>query len=110
MKSLHLLRFDKDGNAHPDLARNADICARVLAGARRLSEARRFGAPLDQLARRAGDLLDDIDETLVALDPATDGASFAVAAKLHRELEHVQAAIAERRRDADSASTADTKR
>jgi hypothetical protein len=104
MKSAHLLCIHPAGDAHPDLARKTDICGKVLAGARRLSDASRFGAPLVQLASRAGELLDDMDEILVALDPVANGPSFAIAARLHRELEHIQAAIAERRRDADPAS------
>ena len=106
MKSAHFLRFHGAGDARPDWAHNADICGKVLAEARRLSDARRFGAPLVQLASRAGEILDDMDEILVALDPLRNGPSFAIAAKLHRELEYIQAAIAERRRDAGLASNA----
>ena len=103
-KPLHVTRSAAVDDTRPDLTRKADVCARVLAEARRLSRAGWFGPPLDYLATRAWELLEDMDEILVALDPARHGQSFAIAATLHRELEHVQAAIAERQRDAASAS------
>jgi len=93
-----------------DLERQAELCAKVLAEARRLSSERFFGAPLYRVAFRAGELLDDLDEILVDLDPVRDGPSFALAAKLHRELEQVQAAIADHRRNAVSGSKAADRR
>jgi hypothetical protein len=90
------------GAAHFGLAPKADICAEVLAEARRLAQSDQFGALLSQLVARASELLDDMDEILIALDPTRSAPSFAIAAKLHRELEYVLAAIAEQRRNATS--------
>jgi len=101
-KSFRIARSVDGADVHPALARKADICGKVLAETRRLSRAGWFGSLLSQLAIRAGELLDDIP---IALDPATNGPSFALAAKLHRELENAQAAISERRRDVRSASS-----
>jgi hypothetical protein len=75
------------------LARKADLCAEVLAEARRLVRIGRFGAPLNQLVFRARELLEDLDEVLVALHPARNAGEFSAAAALHRELEKIQAAI-----------------
>jgi len=79
-------RFDND------VTRKGRICANVLVEARRLADQQRFGPLLSQLIARACELLDDIDEILVGLDPERDADDFATAAKLHRELEHIQAA------------------
>ena len=80
-------RFDRD------IARKGTLCASVLAEGRRLSDQRKFGPPLFELVARACDLLDDIDEILVALDPERNAESFAAAAALHRELEHIQTTV-----------------
>ena len=80
------------------------MCAEILGEAQRLSELGRFGPPINQLVIRASELLDDMDEILVGLDPTTNGPDFALAADLHREIEYVQAAISSRRREAASGS------
>ena len=94
------------GDVPSDLERQAGLCAKVLAEARRLSSEGIFGAPLYRVVFRAGELLDDLDEILVDLDPVSDGPSFALAAKLHRELEQLQASISDRRRNSVSGSKA----
>jgi hypothetical protein len=76
-----------------EVARKAGICDSVLAEARRLAERGDFGALLNQLVVRACELLDDVDETLVRLDPKRHSQDFAIAARLHRELERIQASI-----------------
>jgi hypothetical protein len=76
-----------------DIASKARICANVLTEARRLADAETFGPLLGQLIARACELLDDIDEILIALDPVGDAGDFATAAALHRELEHIQAIV-----------------
>lgn len=88
------------------LARKADICARILAEAHRLVRMGQLGAPLNQLVFRACELLDDLDEVLVALHPARNRVDFAAAAALHRELEQIQAAIPDQNRGRPSASRA----
>jgi hypothetical protein len=50
-----------------ELARKADICANALEEARKLSERGVHRLSLNQLVARAFELLDDIDEILVAL-------------------------------------------
>jgi len=92
------------------LERKADICTKVLAEARRLSRMGHFGAPLGQLIVRATEVLDDMDEILVVLSPRRDAPSFAVAARLHRELEYIQAAIADQRRHVVSSAKAGSTR
>ena len=81
-----------------DIASKARICANVLTEARRLANAATFGPSLNQLIARACELLDDIDEILIALDPVRDARDFATAAALHRELEHIQAVVPARQR------------
>ena len=76
-----------------DMASKARICANVLTEARRLAERENFGPLLNQLIARACDLLDEIDEILIALDPLRESGAFTTAAKLHRKLEHVQAIV-----------------
>jgi len=69
------------------------ICSDVLSQARRLAASGNFGGPLNHMLSRATDVLDDLDEILVVLDPKRDPNDFALAAALHRELEHVQSLI-----------------
>src|SRR5258707_258998 len=90
--------------AHGDIARKAAICEGIFSTARELALRGAYGPPLDQLVARASGLLDDIDDELVALDPVRHAPVFAVAAGLQRQLERVQAAIADRRRTSTYAS------
>lgn len=72
--------------------RVAIACDAVLARARQVSAAgspRGRTAPLVAFAR---ELLDDLDDHLVALHPVRDAAAFALAARLHRELAWIEAA------------------
>lgn len=75
-----------------EVLHKADACAGVLAEARRLSLLGRYGAQLDRQVARALDLLDEIDELLVTIDPVSNGHQFAAAATLHRELDGIEAA------------------
>jgi hypothetical protein len=79
--------------ASGSVTRKAEICAKVLAEARRLVRIGQHGPTLNQLVFRACELLDDMDEVLVALHPVRNGGEFAIAAALHRELEQIQATI-----------------
>ena len=45
------------------------------------------------LLARASDLLDDIDDFLIALNPRRDGEAYLCAAELHRALEEIQARL-----------------
>ena len=89
------------------LALKADMCDTLLTEARRLVRIGQFEAPLNQLVFRACELLDDMDEVLLALHPVRNSGDFAVAAALHRQLEHIQAAIPAARRGHRLSSTAD---
>jgi hypothetical protein len=73
-----------------ELACTADLCARVLTEARRQAAASRFGPLLAQLVARACDLLDEMDEVLVRLDPGREHEAFVRLAALHRDLEQIQ--------------------
>jgi hypothetical protein len=84
--------------ARRDVAENAAICRGVLFAARELVGQTAYGASLDLLLARAGELIDGIDDVLVALDPVRDAPTFAVAASLQRQLERLQASISEGRR------------
>jgi hypothetical protein len=81
-----------------EIARKAGICADVLEEARKLAQPDKYGPLVNQLVARACELLDDIDEILVALDPESNGQEFAIAATLHRQLEQLQAAISAQQR------------
>lgn len=80
-----------EADATEDLARKSALCAKVLDEARKLALIGALGAPLNQLVQRAGELLDDVDEMLVALHPAGSKRPLATTAALHREFEDVQA-------------------
>jgi hypothetical protein len=110
MKSVRWLRSGTIGDTPLDLTRKSDICAKVLAEARKLTQAGQFGTLPNQLVVRAGELLDDMDEILVALDPARNPASYALAAALHRDLEQVQAALTDLRKRRGTARNASSER
>jgi hypothetical protein len=74
----------------------ADLCSGVLREARSLASIGMFGPPLARLLARASDLLDDIDEFLIALDPLRDCDAYLRAAELHRALEEIQARLPRR--------------
>jgi hypothetical protein len=102
---LSNLSASNAGVSDTDLARKADICVKVLAEAHRLARSGKTGGLFNQLVARAGELLDDMDEILVALDPAGSGPGSVVAAALRRELAQVRAAVATHWGDTRSAST-----
>jgi hypothetical protein len=110
MKSVRWPRSGTVGDTPPELTRKSDICAKVLAEARKLALAGQFGTLPNQLAVRAGELLDDMDEILVALDPARNRASFALAAALHRELEQIQATLTDLRKRRGASRNAPSER
>jgi hypothetical protein len=86
------------GAAGTELERKVDVCGKALAEARHLVRRGRSDALVGQLIARASELLDDMDETLVALHPTRNAVDFAAAATLHRELEQIQAEISTLRR------------
>jgi hypothetical protein len=98
IKSVRWPRSTTVSDPPPELSRKSDTCAKVLAEARKLALAGQFGTLPHQLVVRAGELLDDMDEILVALDPARNRTSFALAAALHRELEQIQATLTDLRK------------
>ena len=110
MKSVRWPRSRTVGDTPPELTRKSDICAKVLAEARKLSQASQFGTLPNQLVVRAGELLDDMDEILVALDPARNRASFAIAAAWHRDLEQMQVALTDLRRRRETSRDASSER
>ena len=110
MKSVRSPRSGTIGDTPPELTRKSDICAKVLAEARKLAQAGQFGSLPIQLVVRAGELLDDMDEILVALDPAMNRECFALAAALHRELEQVQATLTNLRKGRGTSRNASSAR
>jgi hypothetical protein len=83
----------------------ATRCSTLIGKARWRVRMRRHDARLAALLALADECLGDLDETLLRCHPVRDAALFAEAARLHRELERIQAAIpsAKRRRLAPSA-------
>ena len=71
----------------------AELCGSVLTEAGRQIAAHRFGPLLSQLLGRACDLLDEMDEALVRLDPVREHEAFARSAALHRDLEAIQSLV-----------------
>jgi hypothetical protein len=76
-----------------ELTRKAELCMSVLTEARRQIAARRFGPLLSQLLARVCDLLDEMDEALIRLDPIREHEQFVRSAALHRELEAIQSLV-----------------
>ena len=71
----------------------AELCGSVLTEARQQVAAHRFGSLLSQLLARACDLLDEMDEALVRLDPVREHEAFVRSAALHRDLEAIQSLV-----------------
>ena len=82
----------------PALSTRVEACASLLARARQLVARRDLGARLQEIVHAASDVLDDIDESLLARHPVLHAADFASVAHLHRLLEEVQAGIPARLR------------
>ena len=98
----NLLRITRSpAEPRPDLCRvpedkfaqYADLCSGVLREARNLAAAGKYGWALSGLLARASDLLDDIDDFLIAMNPLRDGEAYLYAAELHRALEEIQARL-----------------
>lgn len=95
-EDLDAARTKAFGKTAPGLA--ISYCGDVLRNAGHLLDTGRSESEAHRLLGRAVDLLDELDETLIALDPVRDTGTFALAATLHRDLEYLQAALATRRR------------
>jgi len=76
-----------------EVLQRADFCSRALSEARRLVTTGAFGSTLNGLLTRACDVLDDMDEILVTLNPYLDREAYVQAAELHRTLEEIQALL-----------------
>jgi hypothetical protein len=79
MRSISLSQTVVLREASAELMSKAEICARVLVEAKKLSRAGRVGALGHQLLVRAGELLDDMDEIRASLDPVLNRSSFLAA-------------------------------
>jgi hypothetical protein len=93
---------DTADSASLSFARKEGICAAALIEARRLADDGRFGATFSQLLERARDLLEELDELVVALRSAGRRREDSAAAALHRQLESLQALMDARRPDGES--------
>lgn len=78
---------------HDTLGHTAASCSAALTEAARFVTGAIFDAPLRPPLARACELLDDIDEILIKLDPVRDHAAFERAAALHRRLETIQSQV-----------------
>jgi hypothetical protein len=76
-----------------DLLRRANVCSGELTEAQALAAQGAFGPRLRELLIRACEVLDEIDEVLVALHPVGDSAAFGRVAALHRRLEAIQSIV-----------------
>lgn len=71
----------------------ADFCSAALSEARKLVATAAFGPALGGLLARACDVLDDMDEILITLNPRLHREAYLHAAELHRALEEVQSLL-----------------
>ena len=71
----------------------AAFCSGTLSEARRLVTESAFGSTLSGLLARACDVLDDMDEILITLNPREHREAYLRAAELHRALEEIQALV-----------------
>jgi hypothetical protein len=88
------------GVTHHTGLEQATRCSTLIGKARWRARLRQHDARLAALLALADERLGDLDETLLRCHPLRDAALFAEAARLHRELERIQASIpsAKRRR------------
>ena len=91
---------------HGQVANQAELCSCVLREARQLVVTKRFGPALGQLLFRAADLLDQMDEEIVGVDPDRHPEAFASVAALHRELDYIQAQVPDHLRTWESPDSA----
>jgi hypothetical protein len=84
----------------PDPVGSAEAarCARLLGMARWRARLRLYDTRLATLLEDVNELLDDLDVTLVRCHPVRDAGMFASAARLHRDLERIQASVPSARR------------
>ena len=80
------------------LWRRADLCSSALAEAYRLAIRPMFGPRVGQLLARSCELLDEMDEVLIALHPAREPDAFVGVTALHRKLEEIQSLVPRERR------------
>jgi hypothetical protein len=80
-------------DAQSTFAKKADLSEKVSQDAFRLVRIGQFEGPFKKLVARACELLDYMDELLVAMHPFRDRGHFATAAALHRNLERLQEAV-----------------
>ena len=89
----HAIRYTSlgEGALRAELMRKADLCAAALFEARRISAAAMFGELYAQLVARIADMLDELDETLLALDHRSDRAGYERVVALHAGFEELEA-------------------
>jgi len=75
------------------LERDVHICTRLLDEAQRLVRMGQDGPVLVQFVRRARQILDEMQELLVAASPAQDAALFKRITQLHETIESVQSSM-----------------
>jgi hypothetical protein len=67
----------------------ASMCRVAIHEARRLALIGAFASPLRRLVATAEELLDDLDDLLLALHPIRDAGEFARAGSLHRAMDEL---------------------
>lgn len=70
-------------------ALKASMCRVAIHEARRLALIGAIASPLQRLVATAEELLDDLDDLLLALHPVRDAGEFARAASLHRAMDEL---------------------
>src|SRR5262245_37944218 len=86
--------YPQSPGGYADLIRKADLCSAALAEAQRLAEAAASASLFAQLMRRIVDMLDQLDEALLAIDVQNYPGTRECVARLHagyEELERHQA-------------------
>lgn len=78
-----------DRAARAELMRRADLCAAALTEARRMSDSSLQGSLHAQLLSRIRDMLDELDESLLALDHTQDRGAIERVCALHRGFEEL---------------------
>ena len=81
------------GRARAFLDQKIPVCAGMLAEAQKLARCGQTGPILGPFVQRTVELLDELDELLVAMDPVQDRAIFVTIASLHRNLDSIRAVV-----------------